>query len=108
MLLTLGFFEKLTPPFRLILFYLYISIVSICKSIQSYFLISLVLLNILIALFNQTYFVITSLFLVQLYLIKITRSMSFLHCFSRKRMIAFDDARKMPSVRPSTLLKFVS
>lgn len=53
-----GFYETLTP-FGLYLFYLYNFIVSICIPPHKLLEANVVLLNILIALFNQAYSVVT-------------------------------------------------
>jgi hypothetical protein len=53
------FYQDLTPPFGLYLFYLYNFIVSVRIFSHPTYLTNLVLLNILIALFNQAYSVVT-------------------------------------------------
>jgi hypothetical protein len=50
-------YEDISPPFGLLLFYLFNFIVSVC--IPSSHVIDIVLLNILVALFNQAYAVVT-------------------------------------------------
>jgi hypothetical protein len=55
-----AFYEDLTPPFGIYLFYLYNFIVTVCSSpFSPYVHLTIVLLNILIALFNQAYSVVT-------------------------------------------------
>jgi hypothetical protein len=56
-----GFYEDLTPPFGIYLFYLYNFIVSICTT-SGFSADRIVLLNILIALFNQAYAVVTGMY----------------------------------------------
>jgi hypothetical protein len=56
------YYEKLKPPFGITLFYLYTGIVSVRTSSPSTRLI-LVLLNILVALFNQAYSIVTGILL---------------------------------------------
>ena len=54
-----AFYEDLTPPFGIYLFYLYNFIVTVCIPLLQHIGLTIVLLNILIALFNQAYAVVT-------------------------------------------------